>query len=181
MNNTAEARWDDLIEMVLTSKAWIQSKSDWWDQKSWLQRRDLLWTVNEWLFFLSSAITSSDRLLSWKPSCWRWCISADRFWSDRREQVWLEQTCGVAMVGLPAVRTFYLLIFALFLQPSPPSQWLLRVPLVIMLPQVTQGFPLAYGCGKRVGTEKKRQYLDFPHLTPAGHAGVTARFRRPAL
>lgn len=54
-----------------------------------------------------------------------------------------------AHVDFLLVRTSHLLIFVLFLHPSPPSQWLLRVPLVIMLPQVTQGFPLPYGCNKR--------------------------------
>lgn len=48
------------------------------------------------------------------------------------------------------LRRAYLLIFVLFLHPSPPSQWLLRVPLVIMLPQVMQGFVLPYGCKDRV-------------------------------
>lgn len=39
----------------------------------------------------------------------------------------------------------YLLILTLFLHPSPPSQWLERAPLVIMLPQLVQGLPLPYG------------------------------------
>lgn len=40
----------------------------------------------------------------------------------------------------------FLLILTLFRHPSPPSQWLVRAPLVIMLPQQMQGFPLLYGC-----------------------------------
>lgn len=40
----------------------------------------------------------------------------------------------------------YLLILTLFLHPCPPSQWLVYVPLVIMPPQLTHGFPLPYGC-----------------------------------
>lgn len=43
----------------------------------------------------------------------------------------------------------YLLILTLFLHPSPPSQWLVRAPLVIMLPQLMQGFPLPYGCNNK--------------------------------
>ncbi|KAA8590117.1 hypothetical protein FQN60_014051 [Etheostoma spectabile] len=31
----------------------------------------------------------------------------------------------------------------------PPSQWLVRAPLVIMLPQLMQGFPLPYGCNNK--------------------------------
>lgn len=53
------------------------------------------------------------------------------------------------------LRRSYLLIFVLFLHPSPPSQWLLRVPLVIMLPQVTHGFALPYGCKDPRETSQK--------------------------
>lgn len=63
---------------------------------------------------------------------------------------------GAGNVDFLVVRTSYLLIFVLFLHPSPPSQWLLRVPLVIMLPQVMQGFPLPYGCNKRAGIQHKQ-------------------------
>lgn len=51
---------------------------------------------------------------------------------------------------LPLMNYLYLDILALFLHPSPPSQWLVRVPLVIMLPQLTQGLPLPYGCNNSI-------------------------------
>lgn len=53
----------------------------------------------------------------------------------------------------------YRFILALFLHPSPPSQWLVRVPLVIMLPQLMQGLPLPYGCNNNVN---RRQVLTSP-------------------
>lgn len=54
----------------------------------------------------------------------------------------------------------YLLILTLFLHPSPPSQWLLRAPLVIMLPQVMQGFPLPYGCNNNVGIQFEKCHFE---------------------
>lgn len=53
----------------------------------------------------------------------------------------------------------HLHILALFLHPSPPSQWLVRAPLVIMLPQLTHGLPLPYGCNNSIVRSHKSRSL----------------------
>lgn len=148
--------------MLLTPEVyltWVQMK--WWDWWLWLIVDNFIeiikwiksgdFTNQAMIFFFpsSSAATSSDWLPSWKPSYWRWHISVDRSCTDRKQQALMEWAHAAANADFLLVRTSYLLIFVLFLHPSPPSQWLLRVPLVIMLPQVTQGFPLPYGCNNR--------------------------------
>lgn len=91
-----------------------------------------------------SLTTSFHWLLSLRQSCCCCCTSVDHFWEREKKKYFYDvflheqSRCGVGQA--------YLLILALFLQPSPPSQWLLRVPRVIMLPQLVHGFPFPYGC-----------------------------------
>lgn len=102
----------------------------------------------------SLTVTSSRWMPSLKPFCWCWHISFCHFCG--KNKIIFSDTRFYFQANLISTYNFdmHLLIFDLFLHPSPPSQWLVRVPLVIMLPQVTHGFPLAYGC--RIKTTRGR-------------------------